>query len=55
MTKTIEEIREQMLRVLKQISSDDPDHVARLVKAFDDKHGIEAPKAARKAQPTKTA
>jgi hypothetical protein len=55
MTKTIEDIREQMLRVLSQISSDDPDHIARLVKDFDDKHGIEAPKAARKEQPVKTA
>jgi hypothetical protein len=40
MAKTLEEFRAQNLRLLKQISSDDPDYVDKWMQQFDKQHGI---------------
>lgn len=49
MAKTILELRTVTLRVLEQLSPDDPGYVANWIKSFDQQHGI-SPKARPKSK-----
>jgi hypothetical protein len=40
MARTLEQFREQTLRVLKEICPDEPLYIRRWMKAFDKKHGL---------------
>jgi hypothetical protein len=40
MAKTLEDFRAQNLRLLEQISSDDPDYIDKWMQQFDRQHGI---------------